>query len=131
MHGSKWMEALLDYDRSDLEFTGDDVDQFSALVDLGKQYKQLAVMIPALAASGTVSVYVQRDGNIDTIPLVVHALDADTTGSFLHATSSGAGSIAVIFDIAGAQFVRVRVNANQTANRSFVVRGLDEVMPGT
>ncbi len=122
---SDWKTATLVYDRSDLEFTGDDVDQFSSLVDLGEGYEYLAVFIPALSANGTVAVWVQRDGAIATIPVVVHILDDDATGSFLHATSSGAGGIFVIFRIGGARYVRIRVNADQTANRLFQIKGFN------
>ena len=131
MFASDWLTATLDYDRSDLEFTGDDVDQFSSLVDLGAEYEYLAVTIPELSASGTVAVWVQRDAATDTIPMVVHILDADATGSFLHATSSGAGDIVVIFRIGGHRYVRIRANANQTANRLFQIRGFNRVVHGT
>ncbi len=122
---SDWKTATLDFDRSDLEFTDDDVDQFSSLVDLGEGYEHLAVFIPELSASATVSIYVQRDAKIATIPLVIHSLDDDGTGSFLHATSSGAGDIYVIYRIGGARFVRIRANADQTADRAFTIKGFN------
>ncbi|KKN23717.1 hypothetical protein LCGC14_0902180 [marine sediment metagenome] len=121
---SDWKTATLDFDRSS-EFTGDDVDQFSSLVDLGEGYEYLSVFIPALSASGTVSVWAQRDAAIATVPMVIHILDDDATGSFLHATSSGDGDIYVIFRIGGARYVRIRANADQTANRLFQIKGFN------
>jgi hypothetical protein len=138
MFASDWKTATLVYDRADLEFTGDDVDQFSDVVDLGEGYESLGVFIPTLSAEGTVSVYAQRDPQIDkttpangTVPTVVHILDDDATGSFLHATSSGPGDIFVIYRIGGARYVRIRVNANQTANRLWQIKGFDRVAHGT
>lgn len=126
MDCTSWKSVLLDYDRSS-EFTGDDVDQFSALVELRGNYEFLTVIIPALSASGTVTPYIQRDGAIATVPVIVHVLDGDATGSFAHATSSGAGDIAVTFRIGGVQYLRLRVGANQTANRTFYVRGFNQM----
>lgn len=128
MRGSPWKTALVDISR-DTEFSGDDVDQISELVDLGKEYNKLLVFVPTID-SATVSVMVQRDGEIDTVPVVLHVLDDDATGSFLHATSAGTGGIAVIFEIGGCQFVRVVANANQSPDITFNVRGIDAVDMG-
>ena len=49
---SAWKTATLDYDRTTTEFTGDDADRFTDLVDLGGNYEFLTVEIPALSASG-------------------------------------------------------------------------------
>lgn len=121
---SPWKSVLLDYDRSS-EFTGDDVDQYSKLLDLDAHYEFITVLIPALSASGTVNPYIQMTPSEAEVPVVVHALGDAATGSFAHATSSGGGSIAVIFRIGGAQYIRLRVVADQTANRTFYVRGFN------
>lgn len=122
---SGWILATLDYDRSVDEFVGDDADRFTDLVDLGGSFEFITVLIPALDASGTVTPYIQMNDAIATVPVAVHALDDDATGSFAHATSSGAGSIAVTFRIGGAEYIRLYVGADQTANRSFYVRGFN------
>ena len=124
MRSSSWQSVLLDYDRAS-EFTGDDVDQFSALFDLGDNYEFLTVIVPALSASGTVTLYIQRDAAIATVPVIVHVLDDDATGSFAHATSSGAGAIVVTFRIGAVQYIRLRVGGDQTENRTFYVRGFN------
>uniref|UniRef100_A0A6M3L0F9 Uncharacterized protein n=1 Tax=viral metagenome TaxID=1070528 RepID=A0A6M3L0F9_9ZZZZ len=131
MFASDWKLATLDYDRSATEFTGDDVDRFTDLVDLGDNYEYITVFIPALSASGTVAPWVQRDGLIATVPVVVHILDDDATGSFAHATSSGAGSVVVTFKIGGCRYLRIYVAADQTANRLFYLRGFNRVAYGT
>ncbi len=124
---SQWITATLDYDRGTTEFTGDNGVRFTDLIDLESEYEFMTVFIPALSASGTVTPYVQRDDAITTIPVAVHAMDDDTTGSFAHATSSGAGGIAVIFRIGGIRWLRLYVGADQTANRVFYCKGFNNV----
>jgi len=116
--------ALVDIDRAS-EFTGDDVDRFSELVDLEDNYKEVLVWIPALDASGVVSIYADPDQNgaIDSIPVQVNTLDRDATGHFVQGTSSGAGGFAIVYKIGGAQFIRVHVAADQAADITFYVRG--------
>lgn len=114
--------ALVDIDRS-TEFTGDDVDRFSELVDLGGNFARVLVWIPALDASGAVSIYVQRDAEEDSIPLQMQAFDIDAAGHFTPSTTSGAGDIAITFDVGGVQYLRVHVAANQAADITFYVRG--------
>jgi len=119
-----WKTALVDIDRA-VEFSGDDVDRFSKLVDLGKGFKDVLVLIPALNASAVVSVYVQKGSGVDEVPVALAILDDDATGHFAHATTSGAGSIAIIFHIGGAEFIRIYCGADQVADRSFSVMGSD------
>jgi len=122
---SGWKTVTLDYDRASEGFTDEDVDRFTELVDMKGHYEFILVLIPTLSAEGAVSVCVQNDEKIATNPFAVHAFDADATGSFLHATSSGAGGIAAIFRIGGAQWLRLYVAADQTANRVFKVLGFN------
>lgn len=131
MYASEWITATLDYDRAATEFTGDDVDRFTDLIDLEAEYKYVTVFIPTLSAEGTVTVYVQRDDQIDTVPVAVYAFDADATGTFAHATSSGAGGVVVTFFIGGFRYLRLYVAADQTANRVFYCKGIDRTVFGT
>jgi len=122
----KWVTVTLDYDRSSDGFTDEDVDRFTELADLGGAFEFMTVLIPALDASGAVSVRIQMDDIVTTNPVPVHDfLDTDADGTVLQATTSGAGSIAVIFRIGGAQFFRLYVGADQTANRVFYCRGFN------
>ena len=114
--------ALIDIDRS-TEFTGDDVDRFSELVDLGANYSKVLVWIPALDANGVVSLYLQRDNAVATVPLQLQSFDDDATGHFVQGTSSGAGSIAIVFEVGGVLYLRVHVAANAAADTTFYVRG--------
>jgi len=113
--------ATIDIDRAS-EFTGDDVDQFSSLVDLGKLCEHVQVVLPALTSS-TVSIYVQDNDAIATVPKVVHILDDDATGSFLHASTAGTGDIIVNYRPGPVQYLRVRCTSNQAADRAILVRG--------
>jgi len=122
MRAGRIIPAVIDIDRAS-EFTGDDVDRFSELVDLGENFSKVLVWIPVLDAEGVVSLYVQRDSKVATVPVQMQAMDADATGHFAHATSSGAGSIAVPFEIGGAQYLRIHVAADQAADRTFYIRG--------
>jgi len=116
--------ALIDVDRA-TEFSGDDVDRFSEMVDLGDNYASVLVWIPALDANGVVSIYADPDQNgaIASIPVQVNTLDRDATGHFVQGTSSGAGGFAIVFDIGGIQFIRVHVAADAAADTTFYVRG--------
>ncbi len=129
---SDWKTATLDFDRSDLEFTGDDVDRYTDVVDLGEGYEHLTVFVPALSASAKVTPYIQRDAKIDTVtpangtvPVAMVTMDGNATGHFAQATSSGAGGFVAIFRIGGARFVRLYTDANQSANRLFTVKGFN------
>jgi hypothetical protein len=130
MYASEWKTATLDYDRVATEFVGDDVDRFTDLVDLGDNYEFLTVFIPTLSAQATIMPYVQRDELIATVPVAVHAFDADATGTFAHATSSGAGGIVATFRIGGTRYFRLYAGADQTANRVFYCRGFNRVTQG-
>lgn len=116
-----WKAALIDINRSS-EFTGDDVDQYSELVDLGEGFNDLLVLIPTID-SAVVSIYVQKGPGKDEIPVSLNILDDDATGHFAHATTAGTGAIAIVFHIGGAEFIRIKTGQNQTADRTFYVMG--------
>ena len=122
VRAGEWQTATIDIDRAS-EFTGDDVDRYSDLVDLGSEFGDVLVEIPALDASGVVSLYTQKDADKDTVPKQVQIFDDDATGHFVHGTSSGAGGFAIVFHVGAAQYLRVHVAANQAADRTFYVKG--------
>jgi len=124
MKFSRWITATVDIDRA-TEFTGDDVDQFSDLVDLGDDYEFITVMLGSAITSSTLNPYIQRDSSIATVPVIVHALDDDATGSFAHATTAATTQVAVTFRIGGAQYLRMRFGSNQSADRTLYVRGFN------
>lgn len=124
MEVSGWKSILLDYDRSATEFVGDDVDKYSHLCDLGGIYEKVLLFIPTID-NGTVTLHIQRNNSIATVPVPLNILDADATGHFASATTAGTGGIAVIFEIGGAEAFRVYTGANQTADRTFYARGFN------
>lgn len=115
--------ATIDIDRAS-EFTGDDVDQYSSLVDLGRLSKRVLAFIPTITNSA-VGIYVQRDPNKDTVPTKVVAFDDDATGHFDHATTAGTGGILAIFEVGLAQYIRFRCTSNQAADREIICCGID------
>ncbi len=117
----RWTSVLTDIDRS-TEFSGDDVDRYSKLVDLGADFEKIVVVIPTIT-SGTVTLYTQRDGNVASVPVILNIFDDDATGHFAHATSSGTGDFAIVFHLGGIQYFRIYCGANQGADRTFWVRG--------
>lgn len=124
MNWGQWKTALIDIDRAVDGFAGDDVDQYSELVDLGWEYEYLIVEVPTIT-SATVSIVGQRGSAITTVPLPIHILDDDATGSFLHATTAGTTSLYVIFRIGGLRYIRILAAGNQAADRTFYVRGFN------
>uniref|UniRef100_A0A6M3KBB1 Uncharacterized protein n=1 Tax=viral metagenome TaxID=1070528 RepID=A0A6M3KBB1_9ZZZZ len=121
MKGS-WKTATIDIDRAS-EFTGDDVDRFSSLISLEADYENVLVVIPALSSSAVVSLYIQTDASIASVPVQMQVMDSDATGHHVLGTSSGAGSVAIVFHVGAVQYFRVHCGANQAADRAFTVRG--------
>jgi len=120
---SPWKECVLDYNRSATEFTGDDVDRFTALVDLGRPFSGVQVFVPTID-SGAVSVYIQRDNNIDTVPVIVHYRQTSDNATAAMSTTASTGGYVFEFPVSGIQCFRLYTGANQTADRTFYVRGV-------
>jgi len=125
MIASRWHEALVDIDRS-TEFTGDDVDRYSKLVDLGADFEFITVIMPTLESTTQVTPYIQKTQDEDDIPVPVyffHDNDADT--DIIQSSVAATGGYALTFRIGGAQFVRLYCGTNQTVDRTFYVRGFN------
>ena len=118
-----WKEALFASRAS--EFTGDDVDQFSNLIDLGADYEFITVHCDSVILSATITPWVQKSEAIDEVPVVKHVLDADATGSFAHATTAAVTQVSVTFRIGGYQYLRLKASANQTDGEIMSVRGFN------
>lgn len=120
-----WTSSLMDVDRSSApEFTGDDADQYSSVIDLGDNYEFVVVTIPTIIAA-TIGLGVMRDEAVDSIPSIVYALDDDATGCFLHATSEAVTAMTVVFRIGAARYIRLKSSENQTSDVTFWVRGFN------
>jgi hypothetical protein len=94
----------------------------SGEVDLGGNYSRILVLIPTIdSATITPSVAMASGGTF----FAMEALDADATGSFAHATTAGTGGEAVIFNIGGAQYVKLTAGAAQSSGAvTLYVRGI-------
>ncbi len=114
--------ALIDIDRA-TEFTGDDVDQYSALIKFDKPYEKIIIEVPTLDSS-TVTVYAQENDSISTVPLPIHYRQTSDNATALWATTAGTGGFRITVDVGLAQFIRIRTGSNQTADRTFYVTGI-------
>jgi len=116
--------CLIDIDRS-TEFTGDDVDQYSELVDLGSVFEFVRVEVPTIT-SATVTLTLQDDNAVTTVPKPLHGwydIDADTNVAI--ATVAATTSIWIVFKDVWAQYVRIKCGANQAADRTFYLKGFN------
>lgn len=115
--------AAIDIDRSS-EFTGDDVDQFSSLVNLGCLCNKVIIESPTLTSTA-LNIYVQKDGEVDTVPIILHSrkISDESTGAW--ATTAGTTANSIVCDcLGGYKFIRIRATSNQTADREFKVCGI-------
>lgn len=129
MLSSGWKTCLIDIDRAS-EFTGDDVDQYSELVDLGHNYKYLTVLIPSSMDSATVTPYLCHSGNEAAaeaeVPYPMHFWnDNDADTNIAQATVASTGGLYVTFWIGGAQYLRLKASADQDPDVTFYVLGFD------
>lgn len=119
-----WIEALIDVDRA-LEFSGDDVDQYSKLVDLKGNYEFLTVKLPTITSS-TITVYGQETEAEDEVPLPVHFWgDSDADTNVEQATVAATTALILTFRIGALQYIRIRANSTQSADVSVKVRGFN------
>jgi len=122
IHG-EFQSCLIDIDR-DSEFSGDDVDQYSKLVDLGRHYEKLLIIVPALTSSA-LNIYVQELASTATVPSVLHKRKTSDESTVAWATTAGTGDYAIVCDcLGGFRYVRIRATTNQAADRTFRVCGV-------
>ena len=93
----------------------------SSEFDLGQDFRRVLVLIPTIT-SGTVTVHVTNAAGGTYFPL--YALDDDATGDFASATTAATQTKAVVFDVGGAQYVKVVFGAAQVAETIWI-RGCD------
>jgi len=99
-------------------------DDLSVEVDLGASFEKLLVLVPTITSS-TVGVQVAEKSGGTYYPL--YRLDDDATGDFLDASTAGTTSKALVFNIGGAQFIKVSCGSAQAEDRTFRVRGIGVV----
>ena len=115
--------ALIDIDRAS-EYSGDDVDRVSKLVDLGQQFKYVLITVPTIDTA-TVGLLGQLTSSEAEVPFAVPYQKTDNTTA-AWALSSGTGLMVISVFVGGLQYVRVQTtNANQTADRTFKLQGFN------
>ena len=121
--GLTWQAVLMDIDRA-TEYAGDDADRVSALVDLGFDAGGVMIQIPAID-SAVVSLLVQRNGLVATVPVGLHHKKPADDATALWATTAGTGSLVIHVPVLGGiRYLRITTAAvNQTADRTFYVKG--------
>lgn len=116
--------ATIDIDRAS-EFTGDDVDQYSSLVDLNGMFTGLSIILPAITSSA-INIYIQEGGVKTTVPTVVHYRQTSDNATAAWTTTASAGACAITCDnLPVARFVRIRCTTNQGADRAIKVCGFN------
>ena len=123
---SDWISSLMDVDRA-TEFTGDDVDRWSSVIDLKDNYEFVTITIPTIV-SATISVGVMRNEVVTSVPSLVYSLSESATGNYLQATTAAETAMTVIFRIGGYRYFRIKSGANQTADVTFWVRGFTRLI---
>ena len=117
--------ATIDIDRAVDGFTGDDVDQFSDLIDLGAEFEFVRVEIPTITSS-VVTLWIQNNNVITTVPKPLHGwYDIDADSNVAIATVAATTSICITFKDVWARYVRVKCDSNQAADRTFYLKGFN------
>lgn len=120
--GITWQTALIDINRN-TEFSGDDVDQYSKLVDLGRESSGVVIELPAFSSS-TISIYGQEGSTVVTVPFIIHRLRDNAQTSEAWTTTASTGSLFIHCNVLGAiRYIRIRANTNQAADRLIRVLG--------
>lgn len=119
--GQTWQSVLMDIDLP-AEYSGEDIDRTSALVNLGFEASGVMIFVPTID-SATIGLLVQRDAAIATVPVPLHwkKVSDDTTTAWL--TTASTGGFMIHAPLYGIQYFRILTGANQTADRTFYVKG--------
>ena len=120
MIAGAWKSATIDIDRTPTEFTGDDVDRYTDLVDLGREYEKLAIIVPAVITVSELLIYVQSDEKIATVPCLLHVVNTDTAYTVTLAVST----YFTCDCITGIRFLRLYSATNQAADAVFSICGV-------
>lgn len=124
MRNTGWISSLFDFNRAS-EFAGDDVDQFSSVIDLKGNYEFVTVIVPVLV-SGKITPYIMRTPAVTEVPVLMHFMAADSAASYAQdSTAISTVSTALTFRIGGAQYLRLRSSGDQTADVTFYAKGFN------
>lgn len=118
IHG-EWKACLIDVDRA-TEFSGDDADKYSKLIDLGRAYEKLGIIVPATITASELLIYVQKEAAVATVPCKLHIVNTD--GAY---TVTLAVSTYFTCDcLSGVRYVRLYSATNQAVDATFYIRGV-------
>lgn len=120
MYHSQWIDATIDIDRTPTEFTGDDVDRYSSLVDLGAAYEKITIIVPATVTAGELLIYVQELAAIATVPAKLHVVNTDTA----YTVTLAASTCFTCDSLNGIRYLRLYSATNQAQDVTFRVRGV-------
>jgi len=119
--GQKWQSVLLDIDLP-AEYAAEDIDRTSSLVNLGFEASGVMIFIPTID-SATIGLLVQRDSAIATVPIALHYKKFADDASAAWLTTASTGGIMINIPLGGIQYFRILTGADQTADRTFYVKG--------
>ena len=121
-NGYEWISVLMDIDLT-AEYAGEDIDRTSALVDLGFEAGGVMIFVPTID-SATISLLVQRDGLIATVPVALHHKKPSDDSTAAWVTTAGTGGYMIHCPVLGGiRYFRILTGADQTADRTFYVKG--------
>jgi hypothetical protein len=122
-----WQTVTLDYDKT-AEYSGQDIDTTSDLFDLTGGlsekgfYDGFEIIIPTIE-TGTVSLLIAQTSTITEVPVPLHVSNG-VGATVLWTVTSGTGGLQTAAHNVGAiQYGRIKTGGNQSANRSFKIRG--------
>ena len=118
----EWQTVLMDIDLV-AEYSGADIDRTSALVDLNFEAGGVMIFIPTID-SATISLLVQRDSSIATVPVALHYKKPSDASTAAWATTASTGGLMIHCPVlGGVQYLRILTGAEQTSDRTFYVKG--------
>lgn len=126
MFNPTWQTVTIDIDH-DLEFTGDDADQFSDLIDLGFHAPGgILISVPTSAlTSSALNVYTQRTGATDEVPVLFQYRQTSNNTPATWATTADTGNFTIHCPCYGVRYLRIRATTNQTtADKTFYCIGV-------
>ncbi len=126
IHGN-WITVTWDIDATATgEFSGYDADKDSGLIDLGRAYDLVQVIIPTITSAAISVSGVPEDGTeVKTnVPVPIYQLNKATTGSNLQATTAATTTCIVTFNIYGFRYIRLASSNNQAGDVTFYCKGI-------
>ncbi len=130
MYEGSWKEGLIDINHTAVgQFTGYDADRDSLIIDMGKSCTQILMLVPTID-SATVSIGVCRTMTETEEPVmfyewVFESGTPDAIADIALTFTASTGKKAIPINVFGARYLRIRLSADQTADRTFYFKGVD------